>query len=122
RSSHDGRLRHGEFAGAIDDDQRNAGPGDERLQLRLSWRHAHGKFIVGMAGAALYRSGGAHRERIAAGRASCLFSGGATTGRDAVITRFISAPLVLLPGSAPDAWSLIRRRPSAGGHSIRSRR
>ena len=39
----DGGLCHGDFAGAVDHDQRNARARDERLQLCLPRRHAHGK-------------------------------------------------------------------------------
>ena len=75
---HDGGLRHREFAGAVDYHQRNARPRDERLQLRVSRRHAHGKSVVGMARPHVHRAGGARREWIPADSAGPLFPAGAT--------------------------------------------
>ena len=74
----DGGFCHGEFAGAVDYHQRNARAGDERLQFRLSRRHADGESVVGMAGSSVYGAGGAQREWILADRAGAVFFAGAT--------------------------------------------
>ena len=59
---HDGGIRLGEFAGAVDHHQRNARPRDERLQFRLSRRHADGKPGGRLARPNLYGSRGAGRQ------------------------------------------------------------
>ena len=60
---HDGGLRHGEFAGAVDHHQRNARARDERLQLRVPRRHAPGKSVVGMARSHFHGTRGVRSER-----------------------------------------------------------
>jgi len=64
RRIHDGGFRHRKFSCPIDHDQRNARPRNERLQLRLPRRHAHGQSALRMARPAFYRSGSIKRQWI----------------------------------------------------------
>ncbi len=84
---HDGRVRYRDFAGATDYHPRNARTRDERLQLCVPWRHAHGKSAVGLARAGIYGAPGAQRERIAANCNGAIFSPGATARGRAVMAR-----------------------------------
>ncbi len=74
----DGGLRHGDFTGAVDYDQRNARTGNERVQLRIPRRYADGESGVGMVGPDVYRADCAGRERTAAGAGGSVLSAGAT--------------------------------------------
>ena len=75
----DGGLRYREFVGAVDYHERNARPRDERLQLRLPRRHAHGESIVRMARPGIYRAGGSRLQRILADSLGSLLSVRATS-------------------------------------------
>ena len=80
----DGGVRHGDFAGAADHDQRNARAGDERLQLRLSRRDADGESAVRMAGSHVYGADRAGCEWNGTGSGGGVFSAGAAEGRGTV--------------------------------------
>ena len=85
---HDGRVCHGDFAGAVDYHQRNARARDERVQLCVPWRHAHGEPGVGLARPCVYGTPGAEREWIAADPNGAVLSTGATARGRAVRVRF----------------------------------
>ena len=96
---HDGSVRHRYLAGAADHDQRNARPGDERLQLRLPRRNAHGEPAVRMAGPDIYRAPGAERQRRPADCDGAVLPAGATAGGNALIGVVVSLIVVVVPFS-----------------------
>ena len=71
-----------DFSGAVDYDQRNARPCDERIQLRIPRWHANGELAVGMARSPVYGARGAWGERIHPDSdGSVLSVGAAASGR-----------------------------------------